>query len=186
MQLHSVQKLVPPVNIHLINYLSVILVVYSVLHVVQPSITNAVYSSENKLGESFDFPLDTYINERNFRITADLYTWIPQLGKYKFMPDDCLNKITINNRIVATKKVPFCDLSGRSIEIGKYLRYGWNEIAVEIINKGGYVRFNTFEYTSYTIAQILLVLTSLGYSFAQLMFGSQFVRIFATSKPTTS
>lgn len=57
---------------------------------------------------------------------------------YQFIPDDCVESVTVNSVLVTEQGIPFCDYSkGSVLNLGPYLHTGDNSITVKIRNDGG-------------------------------------------------
>ncbi|MEI8230665.1 MAG: hypothetical protein WCG83_06050 [Candidatus Peregrinibacteria bacterium] len=88
-------------------------------------------------------------------------------------PDDCLEKVVINGRVVEGAEFQFCDYTvmGRSLDFSGYLRRGSNDVVVRIKDLGGLTGLRlTPDYTdSFFVAiHLALVVTVILYVLALL------------------
>lgn len=82
----------------------------------------------------YHFPVDTGLHE--ISLVMELTPLHPVL--YEIAPDDCLEKLEINGRVVRGLRYPLCTFPWSShIALGEYLRPGQNHILATVRNRYG-------------------------------------------------
>jgi hypothetical protein len=86
---------------------------------------------------------------------------------YLFVPDDCVQSIQINGQNVEDAQIPFCDIRGKAIHIGRYVSIGDNAVTVVVENKGGDTGFTVHPawYSDWVsrVVQLCLVVSALAW-----------------------
>ena len=75
-------------------------------------------------------------------VELEMYMNLPVLypSRYKLIPDDCLQELWVNGQLV--EGAAFCNLSGKSFDLGAYLHKGNNHLRVILKDYGGAVFWN--------------------------------------------
>ncbi len=102
-------------------------------------ILNSSYKIDAGEPVSFEAPLRvSSAASGDFTVTFDLHAGHLRPTKYYILPDDCLQEITVNDRMITSPDIPFCDyVKGRTINLGPALHSGVNKITVVVRNNYG-------------------------------------------------
>lgn len=114
-----------------------------ILAVFRPSFNHATYLVGNDGEETpFTMPLSITTGE-NVEVHVSLTMHVPVgMTRLRFIPDDCLQSLTVNGQMVGGNELPFCDYSkGRMLDLSDVVKPGENSIQAIVKNAGGPAAF---------------------------------------------
>ena len=127
----------------LIFYVGALLILWQTWQLVNTSYANISYTMHGKAAVSSQFPILIPTEEDQFSVQALMH--IPIFGSNKLIitPDDCLEKLNINNQTITNDRIPFCGNGVRSvvIDVSEYATQGWNALHAIITDNGGKAGF---------------------------------------------
>lgn len=129
-------------------------------HTIQPVFENVSYTTLPN-GKAVAAAIPISIPSVTKRIQVDLTMTLSSLSSRRFhlSPDDCLDELTINGRVVGDAAVHFCGVDGRDVDLREYLHSGANSLRFVISDQGGKqgVRMNVIGGGHQTVLSLLLV-----------------------------
>lgn len=112
---------------------------FRAIHVIEPRFSEGVYRYDGDTAE-YGFAMPFYLDPgplATFHVTTafTLPTLHPTV--FHFLPDDCLDGLTVNGRTVFSEEERFCDYqSGKNIDLAQYLVPGRNTLTAVVRNTG--------------------------------------------------
>lgn len=107
------------------------------------SLQNASYEMEGGSRTQFDLPLKVgSAPAGNAVITFDMHVGHLRPYYYYILPDDCLQELKVNDTVISSPDIPFCDfVQGKTFLLGPALNSGKNSITVTVRNDYGDLGF---------------------------------------------
>lgn len=127
-----------------------------------PAFHSAVVRTD-KTEKSVEFPVRQVSGEKHVTVEVVMSVTFPVISRYRIVFDDCLEALRINGQEVRELTVPVCTLSGRIVDLSKYLQTGENVVTASIKDTGGYLVFaiqpalSDFFYVTSSLLIIALV-----------------------------
>jgi len=128
-------------------FLAALLLLAGAFHVVEPTFSQTQYrlnSTDEWQEYKHPFGMDTpeqVFPELKFLMRVGAL--LP--SRFLFIPDDCVEEISINRIALPAELFPLCDYwFGQTLDLSQYLRRGENIFLVKLKNDGGYSKLKMF------------------------------------------
>lgn len=108
-----------------------------------PTITSCTYEISGNETQPCELPLRTKTDEgKKITVRVTMYRHFISPSSFLIVPDDCLQTLIINGKLVGSPSIPLCDYSkGAALDLHKWLKTGTNRIEAIIHNNGGDAQF---------------------------------------------
>lgn len=105
---------------------------------ISPRTQDVHYVFDGGSAQVGSLPLSVPSVGKDLSVTISLFLQPIHSTVLQIVPDDCLEQLSVNGRIVDNPRATFCDYTlGRSVDVGRYLVAGTNTLVLRIHDAGG-------------------------------------------------
>ncbi|OGJ72090.1 hypothetical protein A2454_06865 [Candidatus Peribacteria bacterium RIFOXYC2_FULL_55_14] len=145
---------------------------------VLPEYSHGLYRvAGEKEWQAFDSMFEAEMPVGNYEVSfVANFTFSPS-ARFQFIPDNCINGMTINGQKLPAEWFPFCDYwYGETFDLSPYLKRGDNSFFVEVSNDGGIAKVHMFIAHSDPILLVLHLLVFLVLGLYVLSFARRYCK----------
>lgn len=129
-----------PQGVWLLSAMALFCVALAAYALLQPSISDGIYTINGEVSRAFSFPLRFHTGDRSASVTIQFsLRRMPGNGnRYHIIPDDCIESITVNQQRLEGLSLPACDyVKGFHVDLSPLLDRPLNLVEISLLNHGG-------------------------------------------------